>query len=1493
MTFHYQGGGTLSPDSELYISRQADKELLELCQKSQFTYILAPRQIGKSSLMLRTAQKLSLEGIKVVKLDLTRLGTQVEAEGWYYGFMYEVRKQLELKLKLSEWWEENKNLSLAQRLTLFFEEVLLCEVTAPVIIFVDEIDTTLSLSFTDDFFASIRGLYVARAGNPELKRLSFVLIGVATPGDLIRDPKRTPFNIGQRVEMTDFTFEEALPLAGGLGLPNVEAQETLKSILEWTGGHPYLTQRLCQVMAEQSMSKANSQIGANLNTTPIVVAKTFLGEKSEEDNNLQFVRDMLTRRAPDLLQVLSTYREVRRAKEVLDQEQSIVKSHLKLSGVVKRERGRLLVRNQIYKTVFDEKWIKEHLPINWAKRLKQALGVIAATLLLALIMGGLAIYAFIQQDEAGKQADEANKQRNTAETRRIEAETARNQSDRLLRGTEAQALAFRSQTQTDPELALLLTIEAAQRIQDGKLEDSGGQVEAALRQALANYTPNIALRSPATATNSVAFSPDGKRLVVAGNDGYARVYETGTNKEIMSLGGKFGSVYMAKYSPDGSMVATADAEGNTIFYETASGKQLGDIITCQCFFNQMAFSPDGKMLAEGPGNRTARILDPIGGKVLWEQFDAGGIYSPVFSPNGKWLAIASGNLLFLWDLTSGTIPPKEPYHITIGFKTLVTTSAIFSPDSRWLILTSTDFTARIIDTTTGKYVATLKHNGFVNNAVFTPDGKQVLTASSDKTVKVWETESGKELLTFQNHTSAVQDVILSPDGKLAISTGNDTTIRVWDYVSGKEVTVLRGHASTVASAPNHAGLSFSPDGKWLASTSSDGTARLWDWEALSQKRLILNPNTDRLLSASYSPDGKTVFTVANNNPPRLFDSASGKQLLTLQGFLTNGLGMLQFYPSEVSPDGKLAVTSGGFNDQSTRIWEVATGKELGFLDGAAYTDYVLAKNSLIYADVRKDLTIEIRDLEKDSILQGGLKGHQAEITGMAFSPDYKLLGSASKDQTARIWEVATGKEVAVLKGHNGAVTGIEFSPDGKYVVTAGEDKTLRLWDTTNWQEVRVIRGHTAEISSVAFSPDGQTVISGSADKTARIWEVASGKELLVLSGHSGGITSLAVSEDGKRIATASEDGTARVWDAANGTEQMALRGHSGAVTAVFFKPDGSRIYTGGADKTLRLWDSASGKEMKITTGFTKPIKRLYTCATFKAIMESGTPVDQPIEDPVWVVNDEVWRIFDLYYGYGYGWVPFVPTYTGAIFSPDSKLVATGGSDGVVRLWDSATGKLVRTLEGHTNGVLLTGNGGFSPDGQRIVAGGGDSIAIVWEVVSGKQLLTLTGHSDGVTNATFSPDGKLIVTAGADNTARVWDATTGKQLLVLKGHTGALNTARFSPDGKFIITASADSTARIWDTASGQLLAIVLGHNGPVSDANFSPDGKNILTASEDFTAIIQPCDICGSFSQALEQAKNTVTRSLTPDEKAQFGIATAAVLPLNPVSRWSRKQERA
>jgi hypothetical protein len=261
---------------------------------------------------------------------------------------------------------------MAQRLTLFLERVLLAEVSGKVVIFIDEIDTTLSLPFADDFFAVIRHLYNARVQVPEFRRLSFVLLGVATPNDLIKDPSRTPFNIGQSVELTDFTIEEAAPLANGLSLPPDRAREVLGWILDWTGGHPYLTQRLCRTIAEMNEDTwTRSKVDD-------VVTDIFLNQK-KTDHNLRFVADMLTVRAPNLTRVLKTYREIYRDRAVPDDHVSSVKSHLKLSGVVISEQGILRLRNAIYRKAFDENWIEKHLPTD------QRLAIFASVMVLLSI----------------------------------------------------------------------------------------------------------------------------------------------------------------------------------------------------------------------------------------------------------------------------------------------------------------------------------------------------------------------------------------------------------------------------------------------------------------------------------------------------------------------------------------------------------------------------------------------------------------------------------------------------------------------------------------------------------------------------------------------------------------------------------------------------------------------------------------------------------------------------------------------------------------------------------------------------------------------------------------------------------------------------------------------------------------------------------------------------------------------------------------------------
>jgi hypothetical protein len=195
----YTIGGTVQAGSGLYIERAADAELLALCRAGAFAYVLTARQMGKSSLMTETAARLAGEGIRTVQIDLTLIGTVLSADQWYLGLATEVADQLGLATDPLAWWGARAHLGPAQRLTAFLREVVLEELAARLVIFVDEIDTTLSLPFADDFYAAIRALYNARAQQPELERLAFVLIGVAIPGDLIKDPQRTPFNIGRQV----------------------------------------------------------------------------------------------------------------------------------------------------------------------------------------------------------------------------------------------------------------------------------------------------------------------------------------------------------------------------------------------------------------------------------------------------------------------------------------------------------------------------------------------------------------------------------------------------------------------------------------------------------------------------------------------------------------------------------------------------------------------------------------------------------------------------------------------------------------------------------------------------------------------------------------------------------------------------------------------------------------------------------------------------------------------------------------------------------------------------------------------------------------------------------------------------------------------------------------------------------------------------------------------------------------------------------------------
>ena len=447
--FAFVAGGTVQAGGGIYLERHADTELLEHCRAGDFTYVLTSRQMGKSSLMIRAAERLAAEGTLPVIIDLTEFGAQTTAEQWYKGFLLAVQDQLGLETPAAQWWDGQAHHTFAHRFTRYLREVALTQRPERLVVFVDEIDTTLGVDFTDDFFAAIRFLYQNRAADPELHRLSFVLIGVATPGDLIKDTARTPFNIGHRIELTDFTLDEARVLARHLGVPGTAGDELIAWILRWTGGHPYLTLRALRSLAEYpppawTVAEIDERIRG-----------LFLRTGAESDSNLQFVRDMLTRKAFDREAVLRTYAAIRQGEPVQDKELDQVISWLKLSGVVASRGGRLHVRNAIYDHVFDERWARDHLRlnVNWRKRLTRvAAGLLV---LIVLVTIPLAIYAWHLKTEAEFQARQAGIQRDDAHRQRAIAEqtleTAKKAAEALKPYDQASAAAIEKQIVTTRE----------------------------------------------------------------------------------------------------------------------------------------------------------------------------------------------------------------------------------------------------------------------------------------------------------------------------------------------------------------------------------------------------------------------------------------------------------------------------------------------------------------------------------------------------------------------------------------------------------------------------------------------------------------------------------------------------------------------------------------------------------------------------------------------------------------------------------------------------------------------------------------------------------------------------------------------------------------------------------------------------------------------------------------------------------------------------------
>jgi WD40 repeat protein len=633
--------------------------------------------------------------------------------------------------------------------------------------------------------------------------------------------------------------------------------------------------------------------------------------------------------------------------------------------------------------------------------------------------------------------------------------------------------------------------------------------------------------------------------------------------------------------------------------------------------------------------------------------------------------------------------------------------------------------------------------------------------------------------------------------------------------------------------------------------------RHWEWgrlKSLCHPELRALAHGDAVSVVAFAPDGRTVAVATGGGTTvRLWDARTGRAVATLDG---HGHA---FTDLAFAAGGRLVVTAG--MDRTVRVWEAAGGKEVRKFEGAHVA--VAAGGSRVLTTTKAH-RVHVWDPATGQDVAAWDTGYRESVFHTAtfgpFSADGRRvlttlsnvnLSEKVKTTTPRLWDTATGREVATLPAVRNLISTV-FSPDGKHLLVTGADVTgaalaggmdvgplfgevrspdskvfvKKLFDADTGREVAPLRSPV--FHAAAFAPDGRFVLTGSVyDNAARLWDAATGREVIAFRGHTAPILALAFSADGRQVLTGSRDRTAKLWDTATGQEVRTFRGHAADVAAVAFAPDGRSVLTGSFDGTARLWSPEAAAGEVTLRGHQGPVMAAAFSPDGNRVATGG--------------GEKAVKVWDVLSGQEQlslpqpsGLVSFVAFSSGGDRLLTKSTVLSFPMGLAANVWDASTGRRIASHPADRGGFGAQVMA-FAPDGSRFVVGAtGGKTASVRDAATGQEVQKLTGHTAGLTAVAFSADGRRVATASQDHTARVWDAMTGQELARCTG-LGTVFFLTFSPDGTRLVTSDGEpqpprGKVTLWDARSGEALATLSGLDGLVHSLAFSPNGTRFVAA---------------------------------------------------------------